>query len=50
MINEIENTLTNEVMNRMIIIQHHKHELEFRDLIDLWFVQFIVEISLEGEE
>ena len=43
-------TLTSKTMQRMIIIQHHKHGLECADLIHLFCVEFIANISLEGEE
>ena len=43
-------TLTNEKMQRMIIIQHHKHELQWSDLLDLYLCERNLNISLEGEE
>lgn len=42
--------LNDEEMKRMIILQHHKHGLEWSDLLHLFCVEFIAKISLEGEE
>tara|TARA_R110002124_G_scaffold173270_2_gene340815 strand:- start:1224 stop:1379 length:156 start_codon:yes stop_codon:yes gene_type:complete len=44
-------TLTeDEMIRRVIILQHHKHGLEWSDLLDLLLCSHYLNISLEGEE